>query len=257
MIRTFRIYQLQKLEKLSLAKARERLQKVRLGKVANTAPPRLSRLLTDLAQNLKAERLEGPRNYPGHWQMVLHGKWPARRVTVAPGPLPHLPVEVPVWLRKTSGWLVVFEASRALCDAGVFLVAHALSGSVENVSHMSLDEEHWIAVASWLDRTGGDLIGGRFYKTSAAGTDLEWIALRRAPGSEPTLLQESFRGAEGIGELLLQTPHIQSIDSKITCRIGRTGNIRVYGTEISDGAVEALLLELEGLWSDISPDSTQ
>lgn len=255
MIRTFRIYLLEKMQKLSAAQAKERLQQARLAKIANGAPSRLSRLLADLAANLKRERLEGPRNRPGHWEVTLRGKWPGRRVTVAPGPPPYVEVEVPIWFRKTSGWLVVFEANRSLCDAGAYLIADALSGNVEAVSKVSLERAHWNAIVAWLERTGGNFLGGRFYKTSAAGTDLEWIALRRAPESEPSLLQESFEGAQGVGELLIQTPHIESVDAKITCRIGRTGNIRVYGNDISDGTIEALLLELEGVWEQISAPS--
>ncbi len=251
MIRTLRIYLLQKVQKLSPAQAKERLQRARLAKITKAAPSRLSRLLRDLADNLKGEQIEGPRNRPGHWEMTLHAKWPARRVTVAPAPPPYLNVEVPIWFRKTSGWLIVFEANRALSDAGVFLVADALSGNVETVSSLSLAQPHWNAIAAWLERAGGELLGGRFYKTRAGGTDLEWIALRRAPESDPSLLQESFEGAKGVGELLIQTPHIDSVDAKITCRIGRTGNVRVYGNDISDGTIEALLLELEGVWEEI------
>jgi hypothetical protein len=257
MIRTFRVYELAKLQKLSVTQARERLEEARLGKIGKTAPSRLSRLLSDLAEKLKGERIEGPRNHTGHWEMTLRGRWPARRATVAAGPQPHLAVEVPIWLRKTSGWVVIFEANRALCDAAVFLLADALSGNVENVSGVSLEQMHWQALDSWLQRAGGELLGGRFYKTRAAGTELEWIALRRAAGSEATLLRESFEGASGIGEMLIHTPHLPAIDNKITCRIGRTANIRVYGSDISDGTIEALLLELEGLWEGVPSDENK
>jgi hypothetical protein len=256
MIRTFRIYLLKQVQKLSAAHAKERLEKARLARIANVAPSRLSRILSDLAQKLKSEQLQGPRNRPGHWEITLRGKWPSRRVTVAAAPPPYVEVEVSIWFRKTSGWLVVFEANRALSDASVFLVADALAGSVESVSSISLDHAHWNAVRTWLKRTDGELLGGRFYKTSAAGTDLEWIALRRTAGSDPSLLEESFEGAQGIGELLIQTSHIESLDGKVTSRIGRAGNIRVYGNDISDGAIEALLLELEGIWEEISVQRT-
>ena len=251
MIKTFRLYQLKELSKITVAKASERLRNARLRKIAKTAPPRLARLLSDLADNLKSERLEGPKSRHGHWEITLHGKWPARRVTVAPGALPYLPIEVSIWLRRTSGWLVVFEANRSLCDAGVYLIAEALSGDVAMVTPFSLHRGHWDAITAFLDDGEGDFIGGRFYKTKAGGTDLEWIALRRSPGSDPKLLRQSFQQAEGIGELLIQTPYIDSIDASITCRIGRTGNIRIYGTEISDSVVDALLFELERVWEDV------
>lgn len=251
MIRTFRLYQLRELSRITLAKSSECLRNVRLRKIAETAPPRLTRLLRDLADKLKGERVDGPISRHGHWEITLHGKWPARTVTVVPGPLPFLPIEVSIWLRRTSGWLVVFEANRSLCDAAVYLIAEALSGDVSMVTPFSLHQGHWDAIAAFLDEREGDFIGGRFYKTKAGGTDLEWVALRRSPGSDPKLLRQSFQHAEGIGELLVQTPYIDSISAGITCRIGRTGNIRIYGTEISDSMVDALLLELERVWADI------
>jgi hypothetical protein len=254
MIRTLRLYNLSQIERMSTAKAEERLRAVRLRKLVATASPRQSRVLADLAERLMEERLEGPRSRPGHWDITLRGKWPVRRLTVAPDPPPYVPVEVTIWLRKTSGWLVVFEANRALGDASVYLIAAALAGSAGAVAPMALDKRHWEAIASWLDqrsRRGGNLLGGRFYGAKPRGSDLEWIALRRAPGSDPSLLQESFETAEGIGELLIETPYISSIDANVVCRIGRTANVRVYGTEVSDGVIDALLLELESVWEGI------
>ncbi len=248
MIRTFRVYELHNGQRLSAGQARERLQAARLAKIAKVAPSRLSSLLRDLADRLKGEQLEGPRNRPGHLEITLRGKWPARRTTVAAGPSPFLPIEVSIWVRKTSGWIVVFEANRALCDAAAFLVAGALSGNAENASEFSLERTHWQALDAWLERTGGEFLGGHFYKTRASGAELESIALRLAPGSEPTLLRESFQAAMGIREMLIQTTRIQAVDGKITCRIGRTANVRVYGTDVSDGTIEALLLELEAVW---------
>lgn len=255
MIRTFRLYRLSKVQKMTIAQAKDRLKQVRLTSIGGAAPPRLSRLLADLAENLQDERLDGPRPRPGHWEITLHGKWPARRITVAPGPLPRVPVEVTIWLRRVSGWLVVFEASRALGDAGVYLAAEALANDVSAAAHLSLEQAHWLAIASWLAQRGGDLLGGRFYKTKAGGTDLESIALRRSPNSDPALLRESFENAQGIGELLLETPEIEVAGSGLKCRIGRSGNIRVYGGEITDPMIDSLLGELEEIWESVPTGS--
>jgi len=255
MIRTFRLYRLTKMQKMAVAEAKERLKKVRLATISDGASPRLSRLLGDLADSLQNERLDGPRPRPGHWEMTLHGKWPARRITVAPGPLPRIPVEVMIWLRRVSGWLVVFEASRALGDAGVYLAAQALANDVCAVAHLSLEQAHWLAIAGWLTKQGGDLLGGRFYKTKAGGTELESITLRRAPHSDPALLRESFENAQGIGELLLETPEIEAAGGGLKCRIGRSGNIRVYGSQITDPMIDSLLGELEELWENVPTES--
>jgi hypothetical protein len=186
--------------------------------------------------------------------MYLRGKWPARRTTVAPSPSPLLPIEVSIWLRRNSGWLVIFEASHALADATAHLVCAGLLGDPSSVSGMLLHLHHWAAIDDWLKRSsseGGMLLGGRFYKAQPADTSVEWIAFRQAPGSGETLIRECFETAEGIGELLIQTPYVKAIESSITCRIGRTGNIRIYGTEVSDSVVEALLLELETVWENV------
>jgi len=171
--------------------------------------------------------------------------------------LPRVPVEVTIWLRRVSGWLVVFEASRALGDAGVYLAAQAMANDVSAVAHLSLDQTHWLAIAGWLANQGGELLGGRFYKTKAGGTDLESIALRRSPNSDPVLLRESFENAQGIGELLLETPDIEASGGGLKCRVGRSGNIRVYGNEITDPMIDSLLGELEGLWESVPAESKE
>ncbi len=256
MIRTFRLYRLEKTERLTLAKAEQKLNTVRLASLAATAPRPLSRLLSDLSQRLTGERISGPKSRPGHWEMVLSGKWPARAITVSAGPPPKVAINVSIWLRRTSAWLVVFEANRALSDASAYLVAAALAGDTSRVLPMLLHEGHWKAIDGWLGKGSsedGALLGGRFYKARPAGTDVEWIALRCTAGSHNTLLEESFQTAAGIGELLIQTPYLRPIDGSIICRIGRTGNIRVYGGEVSDGAVSALIFELEALWENVPP----
>jgi hypothetical protein len=154
-------------------------------------------------------------------------------------------------LRRSSGWLVVFEASRALGDAGAFMIAAALAGDPGAAAIMRLEEEHWNKLDAWLTRgssSGAALLGGRFYRAKPAGSDVDWIALRSSSDSGNTLVRESFDTAEGIGELLIRTPYINAVDDNLTCRIGSTGNIRLYGAEVSDGMVECLLEELEAIW---------
>jgi len=257
MIRTFRIYVLNSLGKMTAAKAKDALGRVRLSRGVSQATSKLSRKLTDLADLLRDERLAGPKSRYGHWEMTLNGTWPARRTTVAAAPPPRVSVEVTIWLRKGTAWLVVFEANRALCDAAAYLIAMALCGNADAVTPAALDRVHWEAVVKWLRKSEGHLLGGRFYDTRAGGTEFKWIAMRQEVGSDTALLLESLRNSEGIGELMIETPHFPSIDGHITCRLGRSGNLRVYGTEVSDGMVDLLLAELEGVWENMPLKSTQ
>lgn len=252
MIRTFRIFCLEKTKRFPLDEAKKRLQSVKLAQIASSAPKPLSRLLSDLSTQLTNERL-GELRYRSHrWELVLTGRWPARSLSVASGSPPSLPVRVSLWLRRTTPWLIIFEAGRGLAEAAARLVATALAGDPARVHPVLPDLVHWKAIRNWIEGAGdgsGLLLGGRFYGAAPAGTPVKWIALRCASGSNLALVDESFRTATGIGELLIQTPRIGSIKKNLICRIGRLGVIRVYGQEVSDGVVDALLLELEALWS--------
>lgn len=251
MIRTFRLYRLEKLERLSLSQAEERLRAVRLATVAAATRPPLSRLLSDLAKRLTNERLQVVRSLPRRWELSLTGRWPARSLTVAAGPSPVLPVRVSLWLRRTIPWLIVFEANRALSEAAARLVAAALAGEPARVSPIMPDLPHWKALEDWVENApdgSGAVLGGRFYKAAPAGTAVEWIALRCTLGSNLALVRESLQTAAGIGELLIQTPRLKSLQRSLVCRISRVGVVRVYWEEISDEVIDAFLFELEALW---------
>ena len=251
MIRTFRVFIIDDLPKMTQVQAEDRLRRARLSNFARSAQKPLARILSDLAKNLTDERIGDLASRPHRWEMVLSGKWPARTLTVAVGPTPLFPVRVALWLRRSSPWLVVFEASRGLADAAARLVAGALCGDPSKIKPLVPGIPHWKALAEWVEGPGaesGALLGGRFYHAMAGGTPVEWIALRCAIGSDRALVKESFQTATGIGELLFQTPPLESYRKSLICRVSRLGVIRVYGEEISDAAIDAVILELEALW---------
>lgn len=250
MIRTFRLYRLDKFEYLPKSEG-ETLPLVKLSDLALTTPRPLSRLLSDLAGRLSDEHLEVVRCGPPRWELTLTGRWPARTISVATGPSPLLPVSVSLWLRWMVPWLIVFEANRALADAASRLVAAALAGNASAVCPIIPDAPHWEVLKDWAENAldgSGALLGGRFYRVTIGGTPVERITLRCVPGSDPRLILECFQTAAGIGELLIQTPRLKSVERNVLCRVNRLGVIRVYGTDISDEVVDALLTELEGLW---------
>ncbi|MEX2218835.1 MAG: hypothetical protein WD749_08750 [Phycisphaerales bacterium] len=233
--------------------AETELRAVRLSSLAKTAPRPLAKLLADLADKLTGERLDGPRQHRGHTELTLRGKWPPRRLTVAPGPSLPIPIEVPIWLRRTSRWLVVFEASRALSDAAAFMVASVFAGDPAQVAALQLQPDHWKRLDGWVNsgREKGLLLGGKFYKAAPLGCDVDWIALRSSAESGARLVRESFQSARGIGEMLIRTPAIEAANGSLTCRIGGGGGVRIYGAEVTDAMVDALLFELEQIWSDV------
>lgn len=250
MIRTFRLYRLDKLEHFPKSEG-ERLPLVKLSDLALIAPRPLSRLLLDLAERLTDEHLEVGRCCPSYSELILIGRWPARTISVATGPPPFLPVRVSLWLRWVVPWLIVFEANRALADAASRLVAGIFAGSVSAIRPIVPDLPHWEALKEWVENAldvSGALLGGRFYRVTLSGTPVERIAFRCLPGSAQHLILECFQTAAGIGELLIQTPRLRSIEKNVLCRINRLGVVCVYGTNISDEVIEALLAELESLW---------
>lgn len=250
MIRTFRLYRFDKFEYLPKSEG-ETLPLVKLSDLALTAPRPLSRQLSDLAERLTDEYLEVTRCGPPLWELTLTGRWPARTISVATEPSPLLPVSVSLWLRWLVPWLIVFEANRALADAASRLVAAALAGNASAVWPLVPDAPHWEVLKDWADNAldgSGALLGGRFYRVTIGGTPVERIALRCMPGSDRRLILECFQTAAGIGELLIQTPRLKSVERNVLCRVNRLGVVRIYGTDISDKVVDALLTELEGLW---------
>jgi hypothetical protein len=154
-------------------------------------------------------------------------------------------------------WLVVFEANRALSEAASRLVAATFAGGPSAVHPIVLDLPHWEVLKDWAENASdgsGALLGGRFYQVTLGGIPVERITLRCMPGSDRRLVLECFQTAAGIGELLIQTPRLESLERSLLCRINRLGVIRVYGGDISDEVVNALLLELETLLG-FSPES--
>lgn len=250
MIRTFRLYKLDKLEGLP-SSAREQLPKVKLADLALTAPKPLSRTMSELANLLKDERLELVSVGPPRWELELTGQWPARSISVATESPPFVPVRVTLWLRWLVPWLIIFEANRPLSEAASRLVAATFAGSAAKVRPLTPDTHHWQALKDWVGAdspSAGILLGGRFYKAVVAGVPVDSIELRCAPGSDKRLILESFETAQGIGELFLQSPWLESVNKNAVFRINRLGMVRVYGEEVPDQLIDALLVELEGLW---------
>ncbi len=256
MIRTFRLYRLDAPDPLPVSKVQERLRSAKLLTAALTVPQPLSRILSDLGKRLTRERLDLVRARRRRWELALTGLWPARSITVATAPVPRLPIRVPLWLRRTTPWLVVFEASRTLADAAARLVSTAMTGHADRVRPVLPDVPHWEALEQWVEKNaerGGGLLGGRFYQAEAGGVPVEWIALRYTLGSDRKLLREIVKTAAGIGELLFQTPRLTSLERSLVCRVSRAGVIRIYMEEVSDEVIDAFLFELESLWG-LLPD---
>lgn len=250
MIRTFRLYRLDKLEYLPKSE-NEKLPIIKLADLAITAPRPLSRLLSDLSNRLNDERLQIVRVGPPRWELNMTGQWSARPMSVAMGPFLLFQINVSLWLRWMVPWLVVFEANRGLAEAASRLVSTIFAGSPSAVRPVVPDLPHWEALKDWVENApdgSGALLGGRFFRVTLAGTPIERIALRCMPGSDRRLVLESFQTAAGIGELLIQTPFIKSLKRSLTCRVNRLGVIRVYGRDLSDEVIDAFLLELETLW---------
>lgn len=254
MIRTFRIFQLAKREPLSESEMRKRLNAVKMAASLQLARPPLARSLAVLAGRLTGERLHVSGLNPRRWELVLTGKWPSRVITVATGSPPPVPIQVSVWVRRTVPWVIVFEANRGLSEAAARLVATAVAGDPSMVDPLTPDLPHWQALEEWAEQKGtgsGAILGGRFYHARPADTPVEWIALRCASASDRKLLRECMKTSTGIGELLIRTRSLKPLRESLLCRIGRYGGIRVYGDDILDEAIEALLFELQVIWGFI------
>ncbi len=250
MIRTFRIYQLAKRERLTESEIRRRFQEVRLRPLLTTARPPLARVLSDLYQRLKDDRIRVVGLSPRCWELVLTGTWPSRSITVATELPPRVPVRVSAWVRRTIPWVIVFEANRGLSEAVARLVAAAMAGDPSQINSLTPDLSHWRVLEKWAETDGahGAVLGGRFYHAKAGDTDLEWISLRCTSASNRKLLRECMRTSAGIGELLIHTPWLKPLKKSLICRVNRSGVVRVYGDEISDEAIEALLVDLQVVW---------
>jgi hypothetical protein len=258
MIRTFRLYKLEHLKELP-SNLQAQLPKVKLADLALTAPKPLSRSMEDLANLLKGESLQLVKVGPPTWELELTGRWPARSISVATELPPFVPVRVKLWLRWLVPWLIIFEANRALTEAASRLVAATFAGDVTKAYPIKPDLRHWQALKEWVeeDSSGtGSLLGGRFYKAVVAGVPVESIELRCVPGADKRLILDSFKTATGIGELFLQSPKLSTINKYAMFRINRLGMVRVYGEEIPDQLIDALLTELETLWGFISNEKT-
>jgi hypothetical protein len=175
-------------------------------------------------------------------------------VTVAAVQPPRIKILVKTWFLRTSGWLVVFEAARPLAEAAAYLIGGTLAQDLKAVGSLTPDANQWKQLFRWAtgDRSDrGGVLGGKFYRTSAAGTRFEWLSMRLSEGSSRRVLNDAFTEAEGVGELLLTTPRLTGLDDSVTCRVSRGGVVRVYSHEVPDSAVESLLVELARLWAPV------
>jgi len=254
MIRTFRVFTLAEIARASAADTTRKIEGARLRTLLRGAPALLQRKISTLAELLHDERISVDRTQAARWDLSLTGTWPTRPVTVAAGRPPRIKVLVKVWFLRTSGWLVVFEAARPLAEAVAYLVGGTLTQDLSAVAPLTPDADQWKQLFQWAQREKaekGEVLGGKFYSTSAGGADFEWLSMRLRQGSSRRLLGDAFAEAEGVGELLLATPRLSGLADSVTCRVSRGGVFRIYASEVPDSAVECLLVELARLWAPV------
>jgi len=230
------------------------MAEARLRNLAQAAPTLLQRKLSGLSQLLHGERASVERTQAARWDISLTGTWPSRRATVAADAPSRIKVLVKTWFLRTSSWLVVFEAERALAEASAYLVGGTLAQSPKAVTTFTPDPDQWKQLFRWAGNAGpgkSRVLGGKFYETAAGGAHFKWLSMRLSEESSRRLLKDAFAGARGIGELLLETPRLAGIDESLVFRVSRGGVFRVYASEVPDSAVESLLVELARLWAPV------
>lgn len=259
MIRTCLLYEITSPSNSQQRLDANRFKSARLNEVIQNAKGATRLRAQSLADLIRQESLSPPRSGPHRLETILRCMYPAGHL-VAAGPQmpPHVPVEVTIWMRRTSRWVVVFDAGRRLAWTAALLIAWATVGDPGVIQPVRIGSHRFEALETWLQDEDhpipGHLTRAVLYGAHVGNTEYEQTLLS-APHLEVTDLYKKLRQtAKAIGYLTFVSPLFDGARRQLTCRLYRGGYLTVYGKNQTMTDVDLLLRELEGTIGLIQED---
>ena len=229
-----------------------RFEAARLSEIIKTTRGGTKRRAKALADIIRQERLSRPRSRPHRLETTLSCLYPAGGLVAARQQmLPRIPVEVAVWVRRTSPWVMVFDAGRRLASTATLLVGWAGIGDATAIRPFYTGPRRFAALEAWIwneeHPKPGYLTRAVLYGARAGATEYEQVLLS-APYLESKELYRELRGtAQGVGYLTFVCPLFRGARRQLTCRLYRRGCLTVYGKDQTWTDVDLLLCELEAV----------
>lgn len=192
-----------------------------------------------------------PKRKPHRDALMIQTEVPGRKLVAAgQEPPPRQRVVVEVWIRRTSSWVIVFEAGRLLADLAAAFAIASISGDPRKTHGLTLEPTDFGTLETWVTNKKhprpGRLVGIKLYETQWQNSQIERLELSAADLSLFPGFQSIRKAATAVGYLGFVPPTDGPPAPR--CRISRTGWLTVYGEELADHAIDQVLLSLESVF---------
>lgn len=210
---------------------RSRLEGVTLKDLAKEAKGRNLVRIRGLSRIMTNERLRVRGSAPDatmlSYSCKLRTRKPAAAGDVAP---PFIPVEVEVWLRKGSGYVVTFDAGRRLSTGATSLLSFGARGDLDSIRTLKLDKSAFLRLKDRIEgpAKSGGILRVTMQDVSLDGSRFKQIVLRAAGLGSSRLFQRSFEAAAGISNMTFLSPPPKPSSRGLLCKLSNWGGVTIY-----------------------------
>lgn len=226
---------------------------VKWPRILQEFPDRRLETLAGWAPNIE---VSVPTRKPRRDVLTVRTEVPGRRLVAAGRePPPKQRVTVEVWIRRTSPWVIAFDAGRLLADLASAVAIASLGGDPRKTTPLVLEPIDFTALETWViderHTRHGRLVGIKLYSTRWQNAEVDKIEVT-APDLTSLPGFRLLRNAASAVGYLAFIPPADGLASP-RCRISRTGWLIVYGDELPDHRIDQVLSGLESVFKQTYP----
>lgn len=163
-------------------------------------------------------------------------------------------IEIPgnnlIWVRREAPLLVVFDVVRRGLIKRFFEAASLkMFGTIDAISPLTFEKEDFESIESWVvnSKDKGFLRSAAFREVVLGGTYVREAMVKNIPLEKCDLYTEGKETCRKWLALSFNTPEIEEIGRRFSCRVSYEGIITLYSEEDNMIGIDALLSKLESI----------
>jgi len=209
------------------------------------AEGRKKKRIESLASMARKENLKLTGTTRKHQVLVAECEYRAPKLTAAGAPV-FVPVSHKMWLGRSSGLVISFDAGRKLSSIGVTLLSFATTGTVSAISTEKLDKDAFMRVRDWaLAKSDGHMKRVTLADVVSGRTRFKQVVLSAGQLESSELFKDMMESSTRILNMTFTTPKLSASSRSLNCRLTNWGGLTVYSQDVLDSEMAELIDTLD------------
>jgi hypothetical protein len=224
-----------------------------LGKCLQLASGFTKRKLEAYMNLVKNERISLEEEAKNYYTVKFSCEFRAPKLIAAGAPPPFVPVNINIWVRKKSGFVISFDAGRKLSESAIALLSYIATEDPSSIEQIRLEKEDFLRLMNWILADSHSIPSGikriTMHDVDEGGIKFKQIVLNSSRLENSPLFNRLLNSASVITNLGFITPPLSANSRPLSCRVNYWGGLTIYtpdllASEISEliGVFETLLV---------------